>query len=570
MPRRTTHQLAVASAVVLLVAAAACSSSSDRLAKPPGTGGPTSSATTSAPTASTTAPGAYRKAACTVSPEQASVPPTTPVDASGNADLTSFDGTRIRIHWFPKPDLPVGTQAPTVLMGPGWGSPGDTNTSQTDPNGALLSVYGVNIPALWEQGYNVLTWDPRGFGASGGTVEVDDAAHEGKDVQRLLSWVATQPRVQLDGDGDPRVGMVGGSYGGGIQLVTAAIDCRVDVIAPEIAWNSLKTSLFKADTVKIGWAGFLYGVAAGRRLDPHIKASYEEGTSTGRLSEADVRFYAERGMQDLIGKVRVPTLFLQGTVDTLFTLDEAVRNFAQVSKHAPTAMVWFCGGHGFCLSDPGDRTRVTRATFAWLQRYLKEDPSAAELPVFDTIDQDGRRFTGTAYPLPVRDPITAHGSGTLPLTAEGGSGPATVPPGNTDILAATSKITPAKAANAVNVPVTWADRDALVVGAPKLRVTYTGTAGTGDKPTRVFAQLVDDSTGLVLGNQVTPMKVVLDGEPHTAEVPLEMVAFSAKPGASLTLQLVPTTVAYAQPQLGGSIDFPSIDLELPVVRADAG
>ena len=40
--------------------------------------------------------------------------------------------------------------------------------------------------------------------------------------------------------------MSGGSYGGGIQLVMAGIDDRVDVIAPTIAWNSLVTSLFKS------------------------------------------------------------------------------------------------------------------------------------------------------------------------------------------------------------------------------------------------------------------------------------------------------------------------------------
>ena len=568
-------------AVCLLVAVAACSSSNERSASSSATGasGTASSATDSsastgtAPIAAgstvpTPDPARYKPPTCSVSDAQAAVPETTPVDQKGNADLTSFDGTRIRIHWFPRPGVAAGAQVPTVLMGPGWGMGGDTDTGQTDPNGGLLSVFGVNIPTLWQQGYNVLTWDPRGFGESGGTVEVDAAQYEGRDVQRLLSWVAVQPQAELDGPGDPRVGMVGGSYGGGIQLVTAAIDCRVDVIVPEIAWSSLVSSLYKADTVKVGWAGLLYGIAANRQLDPHIKASYEEGISGGRLSPDNVAFYADRGVQDLVTKIRVPTLLLQGTVDTLFTLDEAVRNLAAISQHAPTAMVWFCGGHGFCLTDEGDKGRVTTATFAWLQRYLKREASAPTLPTFDTIDQDGKRFTATTYPLPAGQPITASGSGSLPMQAQGGSGPATPPPGTGGILTAVAAgITPAKATSAVDVTVTWADRDALVVGAPSLRLSYTGTAGTGDKPQRVFAQLVDDTTGLVLGNQVTPIQVVLDGKPHTADVPLEMVSFSARPGATLTLQIVATTVAYAQPQQGGSVTFDKVDIELPTVTA---
>jgi hypothetical protein len=48
-------------------------------------------------------------------------------------------------------------------------------------------------------------------------------------------------------------------------------------------------------------------------------------------------------------------------------------------------------------------------------------------------------------------------------------------------------------------------------------------------------------------------------------VPLEMVAFTAKQGAHLTLQIVATTVAYTQPRLGGSISFNSVNVALPTV-----
>jgi len=93
----------------------------------------------------------------------------------------------------------------------------------------------------------------------------------------------------------------------------------------------------------------------------------------------------------------------------------------------------------------------------------------------------------------------------------------------------------------------------------------------GERPTRVFAQLVDESTGLVLGNQVTPIEVTLDGRSHTASVPLEMIAFTGRPGAHIELQLVATTVAYAAPRLGGSVDFSRVHISLPVVTgATAG
>jgi ABC-2 type transport system ATP-binding protein len=80
----------------------------------------------------------------------------------------------------------------------------------------------------------------------------------------------------------------------------------------------------------------------------------------------------------------------------------------------------------------------------------------------------------------------------------------------------------------------------------------------------VFAQLVDDATGLTLGNQITPIEVTLDGERHTVDVPLEVISHAFTPSSRLKLQLVATTVAYAPPRLGGSVTFESIDVSLPV------
>ena len=81
----------------------------------------------------------------------------------------------------------------------------------------------------------------------------------------------------------------------------------------------------------------------------------------------------------------------------------------------------------------------------------------------------------------------------------------------------------------------------------------------------VFAQLIDDSTGLVVGSQITPVRVTLDGAEHTASVPLESICQSVASDQTLTLQIVATTVAYATPRLGGSVDFTHIDISLPVV-----
>lgn len=131
--------------------------------------------------------------------------------AAADVTVRSFDGTSIVAHWFPSPGLAPGGTAPTVLMGPGWGSAGDTDVAGRGSDGVGL----VGIADLHDAGYNVLTWDPRGFGASGGRVESDSPRFEGRDAQALISWVARRPGVQLDRPGDPRMGMAGASTGAG-------------------------------------------------------------------------------------------------------------------------------------------------------------------------------------------------------------------------------------------------------------------------------------------------------------------------------------------------------------------
>ena len=534
--------------VVLLAAtatlAAGCSSSASKAAGPTSTTGPVAAKT-------------YTRPACrpkTVAPVTATAVP----GSASDHDLVSFDGTKIRIHWFP---LAGGRAAPTVLKGPGWGQPGDVNTAS-----ANLGLFGdLSIATLRRHGYNVLTWDPRGFGKSGGTVEIDSADFEGRDVERIIDWVSQQPGVELDGPGDPRVGMVGASYGGGIQLTTAAIDCRVDAIVPQIAWHSLGTSLYEAQTVKQGWGDLLYGVSAGHSLDAHITSAHTAGDATGVLNAADRQWFEDRGPASLVGRITAPTLFEQGTIDTLFPLDEAVANDDILrAKGVPTAMLWMCSGHGVCLTNPGKRDLPGEDAIAWLAHWLQGDTTASLPAPFEYVDQHGAEHTAAAFPPPASAPVTATGRGRLALAAGGGSGPPR-PSATGGLLGRIAlHITPATAGRAANIAIA-VPRATAILGAPMVTLDYAGTTPAGSRPTRVFAQVVDDASGLVLGNQITPIAVTLDGRRHTTTVPLEMVVFDTSAPARLTLQLVATTTAYAQPRLGGTIEFSSVRITLPTV-----
>lgn len=493
-------------------------------------------------------------------------PETEPVaDSDSDHDMTSFDGTRIRIHWFPRPD--ADGDSPTILMGPGWGSPGDTNVD----NGGLAvpgAPAGTSISGLHAAGYNVATWDPRGFGASDGTVQIDSADFEARDVSTLIDWVAAQDGVRLDDDGDPRVGMVGGSYGGGIQFVTAATDCRVDVITPSIAWNSLATSLYPDETYKAGWAKLLLIAATGKDLDEHITSAEADADATGALSQADREWFVDRGPDYLLSKIAVPTLILQGTVDNLFPLAEGVRNYVALANNdIPVAMTWFCGGHGFCDNPADPEGYESGAVLNWLAHFLDGDPDAEVVPAFQTVDQHGKVHRFDSFPPPRSRPpaFVFADEGTLTLSADGGSGPGTAPEDADIVAKASAGVAPAKATGGVDVALDISAPDALVVGAPDLGLGYTcNLEGEATRPTRIFAQLVDDATGQVVGNQITPVPIVCDGLMHQVQMPIQPVAWAPGDDGRLILQLVATTVVYAQPQLGGTVDFSRIELALPM------
>ena len=74
---------------------------------------------------------------------------------------------------------------------------------------------------LVDGGYVALAYTARGFGASGGRIHLNSPDFEIADVSVLLDLLADRDDVELDGEGDPRVGVAGGSYGGAVALLAA-------------------------------------------------------------------------------------------------------------------------------------------------------------------------------------------------------------------------------------------------------------------------------------------------------------------------------------------------------------
>ena len=482
--------------------------------------------------------------------------------------VTSFDGTRIFVHFMPAEGLQAGETAPTVLNGPGLGLPGAT-TLELDVD-SFLPRDVVGIGALRDAGYNVVTWDPRGEWRSEGILTLDSPDYEGRDMSHIISYLATLPEVALDGVNDPRIGMTGASYGGGIQLATAAIDHRVDAIVPTIAWNSLVDVLFPRGAVNSGWGTILPGVLAltFAREHPRIFPVAIQGVLFGIAEDSDIELVNDLGFQDQIGDITAPTLLIQGTVDTLFTLDQAHTNaLTLIEAGTTTKVVWYCGGHGACLSDYNDGEVVIDRTLRWLDRYVKGDESVDTGAQFEWVDQNGEWYSAEQYPVTQGTPVVAERTDrrTIPFVPLiGGSGPNPLILTRGLIATLLGLPSAAGAINAVSLRVPDVTELTHIVGAPEITLTYSGDGNAE----HVYAQIVDDRTGLVLGNHATPIPVVLDGETRTVTFSMEQVAHTLAPGQSVTVQIVTSSAKFLNFYSWGAITVEGMSVSLPTRAAD--
>ncbi|MET9116781.1 alpha/beta fold hydrolase [Streptomyces longwoodensis] len=440
---------------------------------------------------------------------------------------------------------------PAVLLGHGFGGSKDDVRAQAED--------------LARDGYAVLTWSARGFGRSTGKIGLNDPSGEVADVSKLIDWLAGQPQVQLDAAGDPRVGVTGASYGGAVSLLAAGYDHRVDAIAPAITYWNLADALFPDGVFKKLWAGVFFSTGGGcARFEPALCAMYQRVAASGTPDAAARRLLTERSPSAVAGRIKVPTLLLQGQTDSLFPLGQADAAQKAISANgAPVDVDWIAGGHdGGDLETGRVRARVT----SWFDRYLKGEKSAGTGPAFRVTRTGGVDSTDGAALLrgASADHYPGLDGGPLPVALTGGTqrfaNPAGATPpavsalpglGGTGGLAQLSSLGlgvsldfPGQYAAFESAPVADGLR---ITGSPTVTVHVTSTS----EDAVLFAKVYDvgeDRTRQVLPAQlVTPVRV--EGARAGKDVTLTLPAIdhAVEKGHRLRLVLASTDLAYASP-----------------------
>ena len=389
-------------------------------------------------------------------------------------------------------------------------------------------------------GYAALSYSGLGFGGSGCKITLDDPDWDGQAARQLVSFLGgsavaytdaahTVPVPAIDyvvhdatdhagqhRTDDPRVGMIGGSYGGEVQFAAASVDPRVDTIVPLITWNDLSYSLTPNNTdlrtgvtsdtpgvTKLTWPllffteGAVLDSITGFQYDPtrvigcpnftndicadialSATLGYPDPGTLALTRHASVATYADR--------IHIPVLLAQGENDTLFNLNEAVATYQALrAQGTPVKMIWQSWGHSgsspapgeLDLTNPDPATQYEVARFAaWFDQYLRNGP-VDNSPGFtyfrDWVGYSGIATpaygTAPAYPLSGQTKFYLSGNGQLATSPSGISPgsqtfltpPAGLPTGSSGIDAFSPNLPPD-----LNLPGTYASWTSPSLTAP--------------------------------------------------------------------------------------------------------
>jgi ABC-2 type transport system ATP-binding protein len=418
--------------------------------------------------------------------------------------------------------------------------------------------------AFATRGYEVLSYSGLGFGGSGCQITLDDPDWDGRAASQLISFLGgdtgiaftdaahTIPVLPLDvvmHDGtdhrggheldDPRVGMIGGSYGGEVQFAAADVDPRLDTIVPLITWSDLSYSIDPNNTsqttgvststpgaIKLNW-GLLFsldGVISGvqnapgdpQRLFPcpnfatFVCPALVTAGSTGFFQPDAIAAFRHASVASYVQNVTIPTLIIQGENDTLFNLNEAIANYQALrANHTPVTMIWQSWGHSNSTPAPGELSLAnpdpttqyeTARVAAWFDHYLL-GAKVSTGPGFAYF-RDWVSYTGIAtpayatapsFPVSTNQTLYLSGDGALvssPLSIVKGTRPMVTPPAGAptsvnplDVLGSFASGLPTDTEfDAPGTAIPWTSAALAanldVVGSPRVRLTVSAPGAT--------------------------------------------------------------------------------------------
>ena len=442
-------------------------------------------------------------------------------------------------------------------------------------------------PAFARRGYVFLAYSGLGFGGSGCKITLDDPDWDGRAGSQLVSFLGGTKAaenglkidyVAKDGPGDPRMGMIGGSYCGQIQFAVASQDRRVDALVPQITWSDLSYSLTPNNTdfqtgvtyatpgvVKLDWPllfsalgigqGFAQAIQNGDTSHLGVCPNFADQVCPGLLlsaaqgyqDPATLALLRHASVASYLPKIKVPVFLSQGQSDTLFNLQEAVATYKALrAQGTPVKLLWRSAGHsgGGLGKQENDLSALesayeSRLALQWFDFWLYGEGEAPDLD-FGFLRDWALPASGDAAPAVGVTPTYPSGTDrALRLSGDGTLTAGTAKPGR--MTFASVSLSPLGSGNGfTNIPVPDTQltsgsftsapltEDFDLVGVPRVTVKVDAPAhalSQGVSPAGklvLFAKLVDvapDGTETLPRSLLSAARVGDVTKPVTIELP---------------------------------------------------
>ncbi len=214
--------------------------------------------------------------------------------------ISSWDGTQLAANIF-IPHISEVESLPAVVF---------INSWSMDEH-----EYIRQAKLLANKGYIVLSYSTRGFGCSGGVVDVA-GPNDMKDISSVIDWLIANTNTD-----EGNIGFAGISYGAGLTLMGMAHDDRIKTGVAMSGWSSLTEALYANQTPRKFWTSLLIltGYLAGK-IPRELPQMFKD-ILIGKNVESTMRWTELRSPINFIDKInnrQAPVYISQNFGDNLF------------------------------------------------------------------------------------------------------------------------------------------------------------------------------------------------------------------------------------------------------------
>ncbi|PJZ35619.1 esterase [Leptospira levettii] len=197
-------------------------------------------------------------------------------------------------------------------------------------NSWALNEYEYIVPAakLAKKGYVVFSYNTRGFGTSGGLINVA-GPKDMEDLSKGIDFLLANAPVNAS-----NIGIAGISYGAGISLLGLSKEPRIKTAVAMSGWGSLPDSLYGNQSPRLVWglllvtAGYITG-----RMDPIIAENFQKLLDTRDVATV-LSWARERSPNNFVAELNAsgkPVYISNNSQDNLFQPNQILPYFEQLT-----------------------------------------------------------------------------------------------------------------------------------------------------------------------------------------------------------------------------------------------